>query len=91
MTSLDQQHPDVTREFHKGNFIFHMSRREFYALAIDQAYEHNNTVIKDDRGAIELREDESALHGWIVAGPKVSDLVVRYEAMSGMKDTMIRH
>ena len=36
MMSLDQQHPDVAREFHKGNFAIHKSRREFSALAIDQ-------------------------------------------------------
>ena len=86
MMSLDQQHPDVAREFHKGNFVIHKSRREFSALAIDQAHEHNNAVIKGDGGAIGLTEDESALRRWMVAGPEVSGLVARYEAMSGMKD-----
>ena len=85
MMSLDQ-HPDVAREFHKGNFATHKSRREFSALATDQAHEHNNAVIKGDRGAIGLTEDESALQRWTVAGPEVSGLVARYEAMSGMKD-----
>ena len=56
--SLDQQHPDVAREFHKGNFVIHKSRRKFSVLAIDQAHEHNNAVIKGDRGAIRLTEDE---------------------------------
>lgn len=84
--SLEQQHPDVAREFHKGNFAIHKSRREFSALAIDQAHEHNNAVIKGDGGAIGLTEDPSALRRWMVAGPEVSRLVAGYEAMSGMKD-----
>ena len=28
MMSQDQQHPNVAREFHKGNFVIHKSRRE---------------------------------------------------------------
>ena len=54
MMSLEQQHPDVASEFHKGNFVIHKSRREFSALAIDQAHEQNNSVIKGDGGAIGL-------------------------------------
>ena len=84
--SLEQQHPDVAREFHKGNFVIHKSRREYSALAIDQAHEQNNAVIKGDGGAIGLTEDPSALRRWMVAGPEVSRLVAGYEAMSGMKD-----
>ena len=86
MMSLEQQHPDVAREFHKGNFVIHKSRREYSALAIDQAHEQNNAVIKGDGGAIGLTEDPSALRRWMVAGPEVSRLVAGYEAMSGMKD-----
>ena len=86
MMSLEQQHPDVAREFHKGNFVIHKSRREFSALAIDQAHEQNNAVIKGDGGAIGLTEDPAALRRWMVAGPEVSRLVAGYEAMSGMKD-----
>lgn len=86
MMSLEQQHPDVTRKFHKGNFAIHKSRREYSALAIDQAHEHNNAVIKGDGGEIGLTEDPSALRRWMVAGPEVSRLVAGYEAMSGMKD-----
>jgi len=46
MLSLDQQHPYVAREFHKGNFVIHKSKREFSALAIDQAHEQNNASSK---------------------------------------------
>lgn len=83
--SLDQQHPEVA----KGNFVVHKSKREFSALAIDQAHEQNNAVIKGDRGAIGLTEDPGALRRWMVAGPEVSRLVAAYEAVSCVKDATI--
>ena len=86
MMSLEQQHPDVAKEFHNGNFVIHKSRREFSGIAIDQAHEHNNAVIKGDGGAIGLTEDPSALRRWMIAGPEVSRVLAGYEAMSGMKD-----
>ena len=52
MMSLEQHHPEVVREFHKGNFVVHKSKKEFSAIAIDQAHEQNNAVIKGDRGAV---------------------------------------
>ena len=45
---LEEQYPDVANEFQKGNFVIHKSRRDFSAMAIDQAHEQNNTVIKGD-------------------------------------------
>ena len=32
MMSLEQQHPEAAREFHKGKFVVHKSRREFSAI-----------------------------------------------------------
>ncbi|KAK6175971.1 hypothetical protein SNE40_014343 [Patella caerulea] len=55
-------------------------------MAIDQAHEQNNAVIKGDGGAMGLTEDPSALWRWMVAGPEVSRLLFGYEAMSGEKD-----
>ena len=82
-------HPDVASEFHKGNFVIHKSRRDFSAMAIDQAHEQNNSIIKGDGGAIGLTEDPAALRRWIVAGPEVSRLLAAYEAVSGTIDTRI--
>ena len=52
MMTIEQQHPEVAREFYKGNFVMHKSCKEFSSIAIDQAHEQNNAVIKDDGGAI---------------------------------------
>ena len=35
-------------EFHKGIFVIHKSIRDFSAMAIDQAHEQNNAVIKEN-------------------------------------------
>jgi len=53
--SPEHQHPEVAKEFHKGKFVIHKSRREFSALAIDQAHEQNNAGIKGDGGATGLK------------------------------------
>lgn len=87
MMTLEQQHPEVAREFHKGNFVVQKSGRHFSAMAIDQAHEQNNAVIKGDGGAIGLTEDPVALRKWMVAGPEVSRVVAAYEASSGSKDS----
>ena len=89
MMSLDKKHPDISQEFHKGNFVIHKSKREFSALAIDQAHEQNNAVIKGDGGAVGLTEDPGALRRWMVAGPEVSRLVDDFEKMSCLKDQAI--
>ena len=86
---LEEQHPDVASEFHKGNCVIHKSRRDLSGMAIDQAHEQNNAVIKGDGGAIGLTEDPAALRRWMVACPEVSRLLAAYDAMSGTIDTII--
>lgn len=82
---IEEQHPEVAAEFHKGNFVVHKSDRAFSAVAIDQAHEWLNAVIKGDGGAVGLTENPSALRRWMLAGPEVSRLVANYEALSGAK------
>ena len=48
MMVLEEQHPNVAIEFHKGNFVIHKSRRDSSAMAIDQVHEKNNEVIKGE-------------------------------------------
>jgi hypothetical protein len=48
MMSLEQTHPDVFAEFKKGNFVVHKTRRTFSDLAIDQAHEQANAIVKGD-------------------------------------------
>ena len=87
MLTLHKTHPQIKAEFDKGNFVVEKSGREFSALAIDQAREQANAVIKREEGAIGITEDPSALRRWMVAGPEVSYLVNKYETVSEGKDT----
>ena len=48
-------------EFQNGHFAVHKTERMFLAIAIDQAHEQNNKVIKGDSGAVGLTEDPSAV------------------------------
>lgn len=86
MIFLKQRHPQLAQEFKDGHFVVHKSPREFSAIAIDQAHEQANAVIKGDGGAVGLTEDPSALRRWMVAGPEVSRLVAQYESISEAKD-----
>ncbi|KAJ8046459.1 hypothetical protein HOLleu_05133 [Holothuria leucospilota] len=87
MVTLEEKHPQVAQEFHNGKFVIHKSNREFSGMAIDQAHEQANAVIKADGGAIGIKEDPSALRRWMVAGPEVSHLVAQYEKASGAQET----
>lgn len=46
MMSIEDKHPEVADEFKKGKFVVHKSERAFSSIAIDQAHEQNNAVIK---------------------------------------------
>lgn len=83
--TIDEKHPQVAQQFHRGHFVVHKSERELSAIAIDQAHEQNNAV-KGDGGAIGLTEDPAALRRWMVAGPEISYIVAKYEAASIRKD-----
>ena len=71
MVSLESKHPSIYREFAKGNFTIRKSTRMFSNMAIDQAHEQSNAVIKGDGGAIDLTEDSAALRRWMVACPEI--------------------
>lgn len=55
-------------------------------MAINQAYEQVNVVIKVDGGATGVTEESSVLRRWMVADPEVSHLVEQYEAASGTRE-----
>lgn len=86
MLSLEEKHPAIATEFSNGKFVVHKSGRDFSALAIDQAHEQANAIIKGDGGAIGITEDESALRRWMLSGPEVCYIKAQYEALSEQKD-----
>ena len=69
---IETRHPFMAQEFKNGHFAVHKTEKRFSAIAIDQAHEQNNKIIKGDGDAIGLTEDPSALKRWMVAGPEIS-------------------
>ena len=61
MFALKDNAPDVALEFRKGNFTVSKTTCRFSAMAIDQAHEQNNALVKGDRGAVGLTENPNAL------------------------------
>ena len=58
------------------------TKRVFFTLAIAQAHEQNNALIKADGGAVLLTEDHSALIRWMLTGPEVGRLLTTFEKTS---------
>lgn len=85
MMTLEKKHPEVAQEFQNGKFIVHKTSRQFSGMAIDQAHEQANAVVKGDGGAIGLTENAQALRRWMIAGPEVSQFVAQYETACGAK------
>ena len=86
MVTLKHRHPEIAQEFQSGKFVVHKSARDFSAIAIDQAHEQANAVIKASGGAIGITEDPSALRRRMVAGPEVSRLDLQNEASSSVRE-----
>ncbi|KAI9516361.1 hypothetical protein NQZ68_017564 [Dissostichus eleginoides] len=86
LVPVKKKQPQLAQEFESGKCVVHKLSREFSAMAIDQAHEQANAVVKADGGAIGLTEDPSALRRWMIAGPEISHLVAQYEAASEVKE-----
>lgn len=78
LESLSTNAPDVHAEFCKGNFVLRKTQRPFSALAVDQAHEQHNAVVKGDGGAIGLTQDPTALRRWMIAGPEICRILKEF-------------
>ena len=58
--------------------------KRFSAMAIDQAHEQNNAMVKGDGGAVGLTENPNALRRWMLSGPEMARLVNEFEAGHGI-------
>lgn len=65
MVTLKEKHPQLAQEFESGKFVVYKSSRDFSAMAIDQAHDQANAVIKADWGVVGVTEDPSALRRWM--------------------------
>ena len=74
---------DIYKEFCNGDFDISKSENPF-SVAIDQALEQNNVVIKGVGGAVGLLSQyrDAALRRLQIAGPEVVGLLNEYEKIS---------
>ena len=79
LTMLEKRHPSTFVEFWAGGFVARKTKRPFSAIALDQAHEQCNAVVKGDGGAVGLTNDPSALRRWMVSGPEISRMVEEFE------------
>lgn len=79
MELLPTKAPEVYAEFLKGNFVIRKTQRPFSALAVDQAHEQHNAIVKGDGGAIGLTQDPTALRRWMLAGPEICRLLQEFK------------
>lgn len=79
MTTLAEKHPEIQAEFKSGNFVVHRTSNNFSAMALDQAHEQNNALVKGTGGAIGLTGNPGALKRWMVAGPEIARITTEFE------------
>lgn len=79
LTMLETTHPSIFVEFWAGGFVARKTHRSFSAIALDQAHEQCNAVVKGEGGAVGLTNDPNALRRWMVAGPEISRMVGEFE------------
>ena len=73
--------PNVYKEICSGNLIVRKTINPFSLIALDQAHEQNNAIIKGFGGAVGLlsKDMDSALRRWEVAGLEVCRLLGRVQ------------
>ena len=79
MQELPIKHPDVYEKFTSGFFAVHKTKKRFSAMALDQAHEQENAVVKGEGGAVGLTENPGALKRWMISGPEIARIVNEFE------------
>ena len=79
ISTLADKHPDVLTEFMSGNVVVRKTTNKLSAMAIDQAHEQNNAMVKGSGGAIGLTGNPGALRRWMVAGPEIARITTEFE------------
>lgn len=74
---------DIRDEF-APIWVLLKTQNRFSYMALDQAHEQNNEVVKGPGGAIGLTENPAVFRCWMVAGPEQARLREEFEI--GIKD-----
>ena len=91
MCELPFKHPDLCTEFQKGFFVVRKTQKVFSSIALDQAHEQVNAMVKGGGGAVGLTENPAALRRWMVAGPEISRMLDEFEGANSANETPTHH
>ena len=95
MLTLKKRLPQTYAHLLNGGFTVQKTAKAFSAIAIDQAHEQNNGMVKGDGGAVGLTENPAALRRWMISDPEVARLIAEFEASpeadEEIKPGSIRH
>lgn len=72
--------PGTILEEFRRCWVLQKSRNVFSCMALDQAHEQNNYLLKGSGGIIGLTENPASLRRWIVAGPEQAHLLKEFES-----------
>ena len=59
----------------KGYWVVARTDKHFSSMAIDQAHEQMNKIVKTTGGIIGITENPNALKRWMTAGPELSRII----------------
>ena len=79
MLSLNEKQPYVYHQFQNNGFVVQKTSRRFSSIAVDQAHEQNNALVKRDEGAVGLTENPGALRRWMISGPEIARMITEFE------------
>ena len=79
MLALPNNHPSIYAAFSAGKFVVHKTGNKCSAIALDQAHEQMNALVKGSGGAVGLTQDPGALRRWMIAGPEIARIISEFE------------
>ena len=79
MKELPTTAPEIAQAFAAGKFTVQKTDNVFSSIALDQAHEQMNKMVKGEGGAVGLTENAAALEKWMTAGPEMARLVDEFE------------
>ena len=79
MVELESKHPEVHREFMKGNFVVQKSPRKFSLIPKDHSHEQTTKIVKGDGGVSNIYDSPDTLEEHILALPEKLRAIAEFE------------
>ena len=80
----------VSEAFEHKHWVISKSKRKFSAIAIDEAHEQMNRILKASGGVIGLFQNTDQLQRWMVSGPEVAMIMDEFHSLCSDESTVIR-